>query len=97
MKRIELAAHLTSNELKARYRSCHDANQARRCHILWQLSLGATITETAALTHLHRTGFRKIVQRYNADRPDAVPDQRRLRPRCMPMALSTQRADRTAG
>jgi transposase len=80
MKRIELAAHLTSDELKARYRSCRDANEARRWHVLWQLSLGATITETAALTSLHRNGIRKIVQRYNADGPDAVPDQRRLRP-----------------
>jgi transposase len=78
MKRIELAAHLTSDELKARYRTCRDAAEARRWHALWQISLGATITETAALTCLHRNGIRKIVKRYNADGPDAVRDQRKL-------------------
>jgi transposase len=80
MKRTELAGHLTSDELKARYRSCRDAMEARRWHALWQISLGATITETAALTSLHRNAVRKIVQRSNADGPSAVRDQRSAHP-----------------
>lgn len=80
MKRTELAAHLTSDELKARYRTCRDAMEARRWHALWQISLGTTITETAALACLHRNGVGKIVKRYNADGPDAVRDQRKLHP-----------------
>jgi transposase len=80
MKRLELVAHLTSDDLKARYRTCRAAPEARRWHALWQLSLGATITETAAVTSLHRNGIRKIVHRYNAAGPAALRDQRTVRP-----------------
>ena len=74
-RRTELAAHLTSDELKMRYRTCRNAKEARRWQALWQLSLGQSITQAAALTGFHRNWVRTLLQRYNADGPDALGDQ----------------------
>jgi transposase len=70
-RRTELAAHLTSDELKQRYRTCRNAKEARRWQALWQLSLGHSIAETG----FHRTWVRNLLQRYNADGPQALRDQ----------------------
>jgi transposase len=87
-QRTDVAAHLTSDELKLRYRSCRSAKEARRWQALWQLSLGHSITETAALTGFHRNWVRTLLQRYNAGGPDAVHDQHARNPGGRPAALA---------
>jgi transposase len=79
-RRTELAAHLTSDELKERYRTCRDAKEARRWQALWQLSLGISITQAAALTGFHRNWVRRLLQRYNTAGPDAIVDQHAQHP-----------------
>jgi transposase len=87
---ITLADHLRPEELKQRYRTCANAREARRWHALWLLSLDHPIGEVAELLGLHRNGVRKLLKRYNALGPDAVPDQVPQRPKGPPPALTDQ-------
>jgi transposase len=73
--KIELVAHLSSSELKQRYRSCQAAKEARRWHLLWLASTGMPIGEIAGLLGIHRNWVRTVIKRYNANGPDAVVDQ----------------------
>jgi len=46
-KKAYLAEHLSSEELKDRYRSSQDSVETRRWHLLWKISLGWTIKNAA--------------------------------------------------
>lgn len=78
--KIELAAHLTPEELQARYRRCQAAKEARRWHILWLASTGMPIGTIATTVGMHRNWVRTVIQRYNAHGPAAVVDQHTRRP-----------------
>ena len=46
-KKAYLAEHLSSEELKDRYRRSQDSVETRRWHLLWKISLGWTIKNAA--------------------------------------------------
>jgi transposase len=78
--KIELEAHLSSDELKARYRQCKAAKEARRWQILWLASKGMPIGTIATTVGVHRNWARTVIKRYNAGGPDSVVDQHTQRP-----------------
>lgn len=78
--RVVLAAHLTTAELRARYRGCRDAKEGRRWHALWLVSSGHSAAAAAALVGLDPSRVRQIVRRYNADGPGSVADGHRANP-----------------
>ncbi len=43
-KKAYLAEHLSSEELKDRYRASQDSVETRRWHLLWKISLGWSVT-----------------------------------------------------
>lgn len=66
MKKIDLVAHHTPQELQRRYRYCKNAQEARRWRVLWMLSTHTPITTIIATTGMSRTWIWHICKRYNA-------------------------------
>jgi len=75
-----LAPHLSTEELKQRYRACDDPKEARRWHALWLFSAGKSLGEVSVLVGFHRNWTRTFLKRYNAHGPTAVVDQHRVTP-----------------
>jgi hypothetical protein len=64
-KKAYLAEHLSSEELKDRYRSSKDSVETRRWHLLGQISLGWTIKNAAVAVGLDYQYSFKILKKYN--------------------------------
>ena len=86
--RITLPPHLTSGQLRERYRRAIDAKEARRWHALWLLSQGHSVQETAHTVGLCPAWVRRVGQRYNAQGPQTVPDGHRRKPGGRPPRLT---------
>lgn len=74
--RISLAAHLSSEALRARYLSCRDRIERTRWHGLWLLCQGRNSDEVAALLGHTPTWVRRVAARYNRRGPAAMKDGR---------------------
>jgi transposase len=79
-RRLELRDCLTTEELKARSRSCHDAKDARRWHALWLIAQGFSSDYTGEIVGLQGSWIRHILRCSNQQGPQAVPDGYRTRP-----------------
>lgn len=77
---LELQPHLPVDTLYTRYRTCGDAKQARRWHVLWLVATGHTPQQAAELVGFDSTWVRRLIRRYNSDGPDSLLDQHRLHP-----------------
>ena len=64
-KKAYLAEHLSSEELKDRYRRSQDSVETRRWHLLGQISLGWTIKNAAVAVGLDYQYSFRILKRYN--------------------------------
>jgi len=64
-KKAYLAEHLSSEELKDRYRSSQDSVETRRWHLLWKISLGWTIKNAAVAVGLDYQYSLRILKKYN--------------------------------
>jgi len=76
-KRIELAGHLTAEELKQRYQAAVKAAEARRWHVLWKIAEGYSTQQAAQLVGMTACTARRIVGRYNERGADTPLDARR--------------------
>jgi transposase len=90
---LTLTAHLTTEELYARYRRSDDAVARSHYHVLWRVSTGQRCPVVA-----HETGYsvewiRILVQRYNDDGPAAVTDGRHANPGHAPLLDETGMAE----
>lgn len=88
--RLELEAHLSVDELARRYRSCADAKEARRWHVLWMVATGHTPQQAATLVGFDPTWVRRLIRRYNASGPQCMADQHRLHPGGATPRLNTE-------
>jgi transposase len=79
-RRLELKDHLSSEELKDRYRSCRDGKEVRRWHILWLVSRGYTLQQAADIVGLGVIWVRKVIHRYNKDGPESITDGHNTNP-----------------
>ena len=64
-RKAELAKHHDPSELKKRYLKSKDLIESRRWHLLWKVSVGWTIKESAILVGISYSYARKIVKQYN--------------------------------
>jgi hypothetical protein len=64
-KKAYLAEHLSSEELKDRYRSSQDSVETRRWHLLRQISLGWTIKNAAVAVGLDYQYSFRTLKKYN--------------------------------
>lgn len=74
--RTELKAHLSCEELRARYRSTKDPIERARFQALWLLASGQSREEVARLMGYTAEWVRRIVVRYNASGPQGMSDGR---------------------
>jgi transposase len=64
-KKAHLANHYSSEELKKKYLKSQDAVESRRWHLLWKISLGWTIKNSAIAVGINYDYAKQIVKKYN--------------------------------
>jgi transposase len=80
MTRLPVVGHLSHAEIDHRYRSCLDAAEKSRWHVLWLVTRPEqplSATAAAKLVGFTPAWGRAILKRYNARGPDALRDGRR--------------------
>ena len=80
MRRLLVVAHLTPEDVEQRYRTCADAAEKSRWHVLWLVTRSeAPLSATSAAEVVGYTPAwgRALVKRYNAHGPDGLADGRR--------------------
>lgn len=90
--RIQLAPHLSTEDLFARYRGEKRSAEKTHWQVLWLLSQGKTSQEAADVTGYSSRWVRRLVARYNAGGPEAMRDRRRENKR-QPLLNEGQRAE----
>ncbi len=84
--KAHLEPHLTSEDLKVRYRQARDTTEARRWHLLQLVAGGWTIKRAAEVVGLNYDYSKEIIRRYNREGPSSV--RNRSRDRQPPVARS---------
>ena len=69
---IRLEAHFSTEELESAYLQAKDPIESRRWQLLWLVSRGYSLKETAQILDLNYDYARDIVQRYNAEGAEGV-------------------------
>jgi transposase len=64
-KKAYLATHFPPHELKQKYRTAKDPVEAKRWGLIWKISLGWTIKNSAIALGIHYQYAKKIVKSYN--------------------------------
>ena len=79
MKRLPVVAHLSADEVGRRYRSCSDAREKTRWHLVWLLLRDETLSceRAGPLVGLSDAHARTLLKRWNVRGPDGLADRRR--------------------
>ena len=80
MTRLPVTEHLSHEEIDHRYRTCTDAGEKTRWHVLWLVTRPdepLSATAAAKLVGFTPSWGRTLLKRYNARGPDALIDGRR--------------------
>jgi transposase len=64
-KKAYLSSHFSSDELKQKYLKSQDSIESRRWHLLWKVSLGWTIKNSAVAIGINYDYAKEIVSKYN--------------------------------
>lgn len=64
-KKVQLVNYYSSSELKQKYLKTQDAVESRRWHLLWKISLGWTIKNSAIAVGINYDYAKEIVKKYN--------------------------------
>jgi len=78
--RIELKPHLTTEELRARYRLCQKPQEKARWHALYLMSKGMVAAEVARRVGRASSWITSLTRRYNRDGASAVSRKQSTRP-----------------
>ena len=87
-RRIELKAHLTTEELKRRYLACQKAQEKTRWHALSLISKGVRAAEATRRVGRSSGWITQLVSRYNQQGPLSIPRQTGERTAGRPSKLS---------
>ena len=71
-----MAAHLSAEELAARYRAADDPVLRSQCHMIRLLVVGRPLAEVAEVTGYSTRWVREVVRRYNEAGPEGLGDRR---------------------
>ena len=72
-ERFTVAAHLSAEELAARYRAAGDPVRRSQLQMMWLLVSGRSLAEVAAATGYSTRWVREVVKRYNAAGTEGLP------------------------
>jgi transposase len=75
-RKVDLAPHYSSNELKQKYIKSQDSVEGRRWHLLWKISLGWTIKNSALAIGINYEYGKEIVKKYNRLGSEGVKNQK---------------------
>lgn len=89
---LKLPPHLSSAEIKDRYRACTDAVERTHWQIICRLDQGQHIPAVAAELGYTEGWVRTIVHRYIDDAADGLTDRRRSNPGAKPLVSAAVRA-----
>lgn len=92
VRRIELKAHLTTEELKRRYLTCQKAQEKTRGRALYLISKGVRAAEAARRVGRSSGWITQLVSRFNQQGSDSIPRQTGERTAGRPAKLSTSLA-----
>ena len=76
-KRIQLAPHLSKEELYQRYRGAVEPRQRSHYQLIWLLASGKPTEEVAAITGYSRNWIYELVWGYNRLGVESLGDKRR--------------------
>ncbi len=79
-KRIQVASHLSVDELGRRYRRPSDPVERSHYQILWLIAPGQSVAEVAKVTGYSRPWLRTVVRRYNQAGAATLMDRRHQHP-----------------
>lgn len=79
-QRIELKPHLTTEELRQRYRSCQKPQEKVRWHALYLISQGAVAADAARRVGRASSWITSLAHRYNRDGAAAIARKRSTTP-----------------
>jgi transposase len=79
-RRIELKAHLTTEELRQRYRSCQKPQEKVRWHALYLISKGVVAADAARRTGRASSWITSLTRRYNREGAQAVARKQSTKP-----------------
>jgi transposase len=91
-KRIQIAAHLSVEELEKHYRQAKDGVERSHYQIIWLLAQGKHTEEVAALTGYSRSWIYELVWGYNHIGMEALGDKRHQNPGAAPLLDDLQQA-----
>ena len=74
---VQVADHLSLEELQAGWRGSKDATEARHYQVIWLLAQGHRTAEVARLTGFVPRWVEQLLARYNAFGPPSLGDRRR--------------------
>jgi transposase len=80
VKRIAVVPHLRPSKIDYRYRSCRDAHEKTRWHVIWLLTRPGSARSAHAVSKLvgmSSAWAAEILKRWNAHGPDGLLDGRR--------------------
>jgi transposase len=90
-KYVQVAAHLTSDELEQQYRQAVDPVERSHFQIIWLLACGKRAREVAEVTGYCANWIRILARRYNQEGPTALADQRQHNSGASPLLSGTHR------
>lgn len=90
--RVQVADHLSLEELERRYREAKTGIERSHYQILWFLAQGRSPAEVSELTRYSRDRIYKLLRRYNEQGPSVLGDQRRHNPGQTPLLDALQQA-----
>lgn len=91
-KRLSIEAHLTVEELEARYRAARDGVERSQWQIIWLLAGGATSQEVGEVTGYSLPWIRELAKRYNAGGAAGMGDGRHHNQGHAPLLAAEQQA-----
>lgn len=65
-KKVKLLPHLSSSELKQKYKKTPDYVESRRWHLLWKVSMGWTLKNSAVAVGINYDYAKEILKKYNS-------------------------------
>ena len=78
-RKVSLANYLTEKQLKEKYFSSLDSVESRRWHLLWKISLGWSLKNSALAVGISYIYAKKIIQKYNHGGENALVNGRKTR------------------
>ncbi len=78
--RIQLKPHLTTEELRTRYRACQKPQEKVRWHALYLISKGMVAADAARRSGRASSWITSLARRYNRDGAAAVPRKQSTKP-----------------